>query len=57
MLIIPPIMSHGGPNIECPAVLGENSWSNMDIKCVCVMLVPGSCFLINNTNANTNLLP
>ena len=26
------IMSHGGPNIECPAVLGENSWSYRDIK-------------------------
>ena len=60
MLIIPPIMSHRGPNIECPAVfffLGGTAGHIGTLKCVRVMLVPGSCFLINNTNANTNLSP
>ena len=55
--MIPPIMSHRGPNIECPAVLGKTAGHIGTKECVRVILVPGSCFLINYTNANTNLLP
>ena len=36
---------------------GENSWAWWDKKCICVMLVPGSRFLVNSVNTNYNPYP
>ena len=52
VLIIPPRMSVGGPNIECPAVWGGKQLDMVGQKCICVSLVPGSRFLVNNPNTN-----
>ena len=48
----PPRMSDGGQNIECPAVLGGKQLSMVGQKCICVMQVPGSRFLVNSPNTN-----
>ena len=51
VLIIPPKMSDGGPNIECPAVLGKQL-GMVGQKYICVILVSGSRFLVNSANTN-----
>ena len=59
VLIIPPRMSDGGPNIECPAVLGENSWAwwdkNAPVSCyfLAIGFLLTALTLTFNSNPNT----
>ena len=56
-------MSDGGPNIECPAVLGENScaWWDKNASVSCYFLVLGflltALTLTFNPNPNTKSEP